>query len=578
MKMNKNPKQIYKKLFKTYNIVIFGIVVILIVGFLTSIRQQIKDTNIDYIEMLCDESAASIKKLSDTADLILRELYNSNETMKDLINYFSCDLEEYLSIRLNNYSESNLMSYQGIDDFAFRYIDVDASISKISFLSYEKEELTEYKKGAVVRRHSNNQELVKQLLNNQVAAVGELVFMKEIKNPNTQQSIGCMSVSYSTDQFISLVNGYKESELLVTDANGNIVFSSAPIKKIEELFDSDSRIIQTMKAEKYLKSYVSLQSIENYTILSYVRKENALHIPLYLWLLVVIGGSFLMCVGEYFVHLHLRRLTKRLKNILNGMELVTKGDLTVRLDTGQEEDELDIISQYFNKMCSELDTYIQKSYLAEIEQKNAELDALQSQINPHFLYNTLESIRMKAICNGDREVGKMLYGLAVLFRSQIKEKDIITIAQELHYCKKYLELFEFRYQEKFQFEVNCSEQWMRRKVIKFIVQPVIENYFVHGIRMSDTDNFIRIDVKEEAGDMIIEVSDNGTGMEQEEIEQKNAELKMKKDTKGSIGILNVQRRLQAAYGNQYGITLKQNVPSGLKVTFRFPSEEEKENV
>ncbi len=96
-------------------------------------------------------------------------------------------------------------------------------------------------------------------------------------------------------------------------------------------------------------------------------------------------------------------------------------------------------------MCRKLDAYIQKSYLAEIEKKNAQLQALQSQINPHFLYNTLEAIRMKAICNGDRDVGKMLYSMSVLFRSQLKDADWITIGQELDYCKQYLELFEYRY-------------------------------------------------------------------------------------------------------------------------------------
>ena len=102
-------------------------------------------------------------------------------------------------------------------------------------------------------------------------------------------------------------------------------------------------------------------------------------------------------------------------------------------------DELDTIADHFNDMCAKLEEYIQKSYTAEIEKKNAQMQALQSQINPHFLYNTLEAIRMRAICNNDREVGKMLYSMSVLFRSQLKENDWITVGQELDYCKQYLE-------------------------------------------------------------------------------------------------------------------------------------------
>ena len=128
-------------------------------------------------------------------------------------------------------------------------------------------------------------------------------------------------------------------------------------------------------------------------------------------------------------------------------------------------------------MCRKLDAYIQKSYLAEIEKKNAQLQALQSQINPHFLYNTLEAIRMKAICNGDRDVGKMLYSMSVLFRSQLKDADWITIGQELDYCKQYLELFEYRYNGIFTYKIDCPVELLGIKVIKFILQPIVENYF-----------------------------------------------------------------------------------------------------
>ena len=104
---------------------------------------------------------------------------------------------------------------------------------------------------------------------------------------------------------------------------------------------------------------------------------------------------------------------------------------------------------------------------------------------------------MKAVCNGDREVGKMLYSMAVTFRAQIKEADIITLAQELHYSKKYMELFEFRYQNQFQAAVECPEEYLQVPIIKFVLQPIIENYFIHGMRMKEPDNFIRIAVEKE---------------------------------------------------------------------------------
>ena len=140
--------------------------------------------------------------------------------------------------------------------------------------------------------------------------------------------------------------------------------------------------------------------------------------------LAILGtGLVTAAVGIICISYYIRRLTGRVNNILGAMNQVTTGDLSVRLKYQKKGDELDMISENFNEMCSRLQLYIQKSYLAEIERKNAQMQALQSQINPHFLYNTLEAIRMKAICNGDREVGKMLYSMVTLFRSQLKEAE-----------------------------------------------------------------------------------------------------------------------------------------------------------
>ena len=122
----------------------------------------------------------------------------------------------------------------------------------------------------------------------------------------------------------------------------------------------------------------------------------------------------------------LKVLGDRTNNILNAMDKVKNGNLDVEIPLTSDSDEINYIAENFNYMCKDLNKYIDKIYKAELEQKKCEMLALQSQINPHFLYNTLESIRMKAICNGDKEVGKMLYTLSFLFRKQLKEKNIIS--------------------------------------------------------------------------------------------------------------------------------------------------------
>jgi two-component system sensor histidine kinase YesM len=179
---------------------------------------------------------------------------------------------------------------------------------------------------------------------------------------------------------------------------------------------------------------------------------------------------------------------------------------------------------------------------------------------------------MKAICNGDKEVGKMLYALATIFRSQVKESEIITVAKELYYCKKYLEMFEFRYQNKFTFDIICPLENLEVKVNKFIIQPMIENYFVHGIRLKDSDNYLRILVESDESEIMIIVEDNGRGITEEEIELINQRLQENNSSVESIGVSNVHRRITAMYGKEYGVHLEKNSPTGLRVSIRFPKE------
>ncbi|MGL5479585.1 MAG: sensor histidine kinase, partial [Clostridium sp.] len=239
-----------------------------------------------------------------------------------------------------------------------------------------------------------------------------------------------------------------------------------------------------------------------------------------------------------------------------------------------ENDEIKYISKNFNDMCKELNENIEKSYRAELNQKKAEMVALQNQINPHFLYNTLEGIRMKAICNGDREVSKMLYTLAFLFRKQVKDKSVILLKDELEYCTKYIEIFKFRYEDSFDFEIDCDEEVLNNEVVKFTLQPIIENYFVHGIRLDREDNLLKIDIKRYGENILISVIDNGNGISDEKLEELNNSLRNRTYKGKSIGLTNANERIVIAYGEEYGIGFEKNKGQGVMVVVKLPFREE----
>lgn len=192
-------------------------------------------------------------------------------------------------------------------------------------------------------------------------------------------------------------------------------------------------------------------------------------------------------------------------------------------------------------------------------------------------------IIVSAIFGGEKKVhpiiftvGQMLYNMSILFRRQLKDNDFITIAEELDYCKQYFELFTMRYPNIFQYEIICPENLMNKKIIKFILQPIIENYFIHGIRTTKQDNIIKVYTSQNENSIDFHIMDNGRGMSQNEIEKKNEELENILDAQSnnkSIGVSNVNRRIKAIYGEKYGVKLQENKEQmGLEVIVKIKEE------
>ena len=561
----KGSKQLYHKLFFIYTVILVCAISALVIFFLNSTKNRFLEQSISYTEMMSESAVSYLEDTSDIAEYIHEDLYSSSIELNDVLHYLTDEPDVYLQHRLDTYIANKYSEYKGIVKFFLDAFQAYGSLNRITLFSYGRDEITEYTRDGKSYRRAGDEEFKKSFGNGCLVEEDCFSYLKEIRDPATMQVKGCMILRFRSKKFESIWQYYSRAELLVYHDAGMVVYDSSREHEITDILAADDN----GTLEDLLGAYVEQAQRGEYHTVSYLEKKRAAAVPLSIVVMSVLVGIAVMALGELFVRYHLQHLAKRLNRILDGMTKVMDGDLGGRIPTDKNGDELDVIAQYFNEMCVKLDGHIKKQYLAEIEQKNAEMDALQSQINPHFLYNTLEAVRMKAICNGDREVGKMLYSLAVTFRAQIKEADVITLAQELHYCKKYMELFEFRYQNQFQANVECPEEYLRTPIIKFVLQPVIENYFIHGIRLKEQDNFIRIIVEKEEGYRII-VEDNGKGMTKEAIAAKNQELEhdtMEKHS--SIGIANVNRRLKAVYGKECGIRLETRDGRGLRVILRF---------
>ena len=230
-------------------------------------------------------------------------------------------------------------------------------------------------------------------------------------------------------------------------------------------------------------------------------------------------------------------------------------------------EEIVALSDSFGHMVLQIQELMEKVREEEVTLRKTELNALQAQINPHFLYNTLDSIAWMCEVGRTEEAIEMVNALARLFRISISRgHELITVAQELQHAECYLKIQKFRYKSQFSYKFQVEESCMGYLCNKITLQPLIENAIVHGLDMSD-EGEILIEVFEQEQDIIMRVCDNGVGMTEEQCEEI-----LHKDVhqKGGIGIKNVNDRVKIYFGEQYGMTIFSELDEGTKVEIRMP--------
>ncbi|OXS62738.1 hypothetical protein B1A99_02470 [Cohnella sp. CIP 111063] len=292
--------------------------------------------------------------------------------------------------------------------------------------------------------------------------------------------------------------------------------------------------------------------------------------------LLVIAAGLLLSFGISM--LSLDRITSRIKALVKQMQVVKTGNLSKLEDRGST-DEVGALTKSFNAMIESLQQSHYENYEVNLKLKDitikkqeAELYALQSQINPHFLFNTLESIRMGLHNKGDAETSVIVLNLAKLFRSMLDwQGEFITLGEEIELANKYLSIQKYRFADRLNYVTSLPEQLNKALIPKLTLQPIVENAVVHGIEAISRDGWVEVAVTDEGfGAMEITIADNGAGIAEEKLLRIQEEL-LSQDMKksGSIGLKNVQDRLVLHFGERYGIRIESD-PGGTRVKVTLP--------
>ncbi|GLC31109.1 cache domain-containing sensor histidine kinase [Clostridium omnivorum] len=285
----------------------------------------------------------------------------------------------------------------------------------------------------------------------------------------------------------------------------------------------------------------------------------------YVWFIVITGIIFIIAIFSVIS----AKISQPIKELEKSMKLVEEGNFDINIDV-RGEDEVVELSRTFNIMVSRIRELMDQILVEQEAKRKSDLNALQAQINPHFLYNTLDSIVWMAENGKSQDVITMVTALARLFRISIsKGKDIISVEQELEHARNYMIIQKIRYKNKFSFEINADKEALTRKTLKLILQPIIENSIYHGIEYMVDEGLIKINVRTTEDKLIYEISDNGLGMKQEVLE--NILSFKSKNTGGSgVGVKNVHERIQLSYGKEYGLAIESELEEGTTVTITIP--------
>lgn len=274
----------------------------------------------------------------------------------------------------------------------------------------------------------------------------------------------------------------------------------------------------------------------------------------------------LVIVIVIIASLYSKSFSKRIEVLLQKIQNVEHGDLSVQ-ESIEGNDEIAFLDHAIDRMTSQLDNLIQKNYIQKLENKEAQLRNFQLQINPHFLYNTLEIISSIAAVNKTFVICDICERLGDIFRYSIGKNygEFVTVKQELHHTQNYIFIQQIRFPNHLEVAYNLDEELSEKRIPRFILQPIVENAILHGLVHVTEKGKLEISTREENGCLVICIEDDGEGMSLQKVEELRKYIDEKQvvdDKKQSIGVRNVNQRIKMACGEQYGIQIASALHQG----------------
>ncbi len=421
--------------------------------------------------------------------------------------------------------------------------------------------------------------------------IDSIRFAKKIFALNRQDVpfLGLLTIDIDVQEFNKLLNYYRltrNSSLFIINSENTVQLSSEAgqlgqnlnsesyIETIRSYTNSSTSFKSKIDGNEVLISYNKIKEL-GWTIVSVSKTDE-----LFGELIVFRRAVYVVCIicillSIIFALILSENIMYPIRKLMKSMRLVQDGNFEINLEYGRN-DEFSYLIDSYNRMIHEIKDLINKLYITEADKKEAELLALQAQINPHFLYNTLDLVNWTALSNNVPEISTMATALSDFFRYSLSNgRSIIPLGDEISQVKSYLLIQNLRFKDKLDYRINFPPELSNYLIVKLVLQPIVENAIIHGIERRRGKGIVDITV-EKIGDWLkIRISDDGTGGN---IEKMNAMLAGPKNSgiSKAFGIRNVNERIKQTFGNEFGIEFQDNIPTGVTATIIIPALEKLE--
>ncbi|HEY8422991.1 MAG TPA: sensor histidine kinase [Thermoclostridium sp.] len=576
---------IKKKLLLAFYIQI--IIPMIFMGFLSyrNSAQTIKQISTNYakdilqmIELRFDDFLSNLSVISQ--DLLYdKTIYNAltQKNINDPIMGYEIENEISNSMKKIILSRPEVQAIAIVgNDGRFYYADDNSSNNSIkNILPYEK----------LLEKARQHQGKVTWYTDSSNGVVNHIYLVRTIYHQDTFREIGLQAILVNKNFLRTVYDGLTRSmqNIIILSENHDLIaarnsdydyfINDSSFRKLQN--EKDSKIDYDVNA---LVSYTTI-SETGWKIITYVplnvlyRDAYALRRNLILLCIVtvIILSAFNLSIAMSFIN-PINRLVK-------GMKMVQKDNRIVYIDD-EREDEIGFLNKTFNEMSREINHLVNWVYREQITRKEAELKALQSQINPHFLFNTLESINWMARLNNVPEISEAVTDLSDLMEASIGRDDrLITVEEEFKYSDKYISIIKRRFEDKVEFKKEILNGAGKVRIPRLLIQPLVENAVYHGIDRLRGKGEILLKAYIEGERLVIIVMDTGPGIDSVELDALNRRLSLDNDTyfknlrtesRQSIGIENVNRRIKLFYGDDYGLKIESEKGKFTRIIVSIP--------